>query len=119
MPTMDEYLTRPLGVRLERLRSTPGEVARRLKGRDAAALSRRPDAGGWSAGEIVALAAWGIGGEIGHPLDPDRWAEDRQYERQDAIHQARGRMSLGEWVASLAGHDDNHLDQLRQTLELP
>jgi len=28
-------------------------------------------------------------------------------------------MSLGEWVASLAGHDDNHLDQLRQTLELP
>ena len=179
MPTMDEYLTRPLGVRLERLRSTPGEVARRLKGRDAAALSRRPDAGGWSAGEIVchlrdveelflvrfqtilaaddpqiltlgaspeALAAWGIGGEIGHPLDPDRWADDRQYERQDAIralrafgrlrgevvalldalsptqwqrggiHQARGRMSLGEWVASLAGHDDNHLDQLGQVL---
>jgi len=28
-------------------------------------------------------------------------------------------MSLGEWVASLAGHDDHHLDQLRQTLELP
>src|SRR4029077_17582932 len=53
MPTMDEYLTRPLGVRLERLRSTPAEVARRLEGRDAAALSRRPDAGGWSAGEIV------------------------------------------------------------------
>src|SRR5258705_9503121 len=53
MPTMDEYLTRPLGVRLERLRSTPGEVARRLDGRDASALSRRPDAGGWSAGEIV------------------------------------------------------------------
>jgi DinB superfamily len=148
MPTMDEYLTRPLGVRLDRLRSTPAEVARRLEGRDAAALSRRPDAGGWSAGEIVALAAWGIGGKIGHPLDPDRWADDRQYERQDAIraleafgrrrgevvtlldalsptqwqrggiHQARGRMNLGEWVASLAGHDDNHLDQLRQTLEL-
>ena len=26
-------------------------------------------------------------------------------------------MALGEWVASLAGHDDNHLDQLRRTLE--
>ncbi|HYB70598.1 MAG TPA: DinB family protein, partial [Candidatus Bathyarchaeia archaeon] len=100
-----------------------------------------------------ALAAWSIGGEIGHPLDPDRWAEDRQYARQDAtaalaafvrrrgetialldglnaaqwrrggIHQARGRMTLDEWVASLAGHDDNHLeqlrhlDQLRQTLD--
>ena len=25
-------------------------------------------------------------------------------------------MSLGEWVASLAGHDDNHLDQLGQVL---
>jgi hypothetical protein len=25
-------------------------------------------------------------------------------------------MALGEWVASLAGHDDNHLDQLRRTL---
>src|ERR1700732_3036917 len=133
MPTMDEYLTRPLGVRLERLRSTPAELARRIEGRDAADLARRPDAGGgsagevvchlrggapparrpdaggWSAGEIVchlrdveelflvrfqtilaaddpqiltlgaspeALAAWGIGGEIGHPLDPDRWADD-------------------------------------------
>src|SRR5258705_10836647 len=53
MPTMDEYLTRPLGVRLERLRSTPAELARRIEGRDAAALARRPDAGGWSAGEIV------------------------------------------------------------------
>ena len=180
MPTMDEYLTRPLGVRLERLRSTPAELARRIEGRDAAALARRPDAGGWSAGEIVchlrdveelflvrfqtilaaedpqiltlgatpeALARWGIGGRVGHPLDPDRWAEDRQYARQDTggalaafvrrrresitlldgltpeqwqragIHPARGRMALGEWVASLAGHDDNHLDQLRRTLE--
>ena len=53
MPTMDEYLTRPLGVRLERLRSTPTELARRLEGRDAAALARRPGAGGWSAAEIL------------------------------------------------------------------
>lgn len=93
------------------------------------------------------LAAWGIGGEVGHPLDPDRWAEDRQYSRQGAgealrafrrrrgevvalldgltlpqwqragIHLARGRMDLGEWVASLAGHDDNHLGQLRRALD--
>lgn len=180
MPTMDEYLTRPVAARLQRLRSTPDELARLLRDRDEATVSRRPEGGGWSAGEIVchlrdveelflgrfqtilavdepqiltlnatpeALAAWGIGGEVGHPLDPDRWAEDRQYERQDAtrarraferrrgevvalldalsprqwqrggVHQARGRMSVGEWVASLAGHDDNHLDQLRRTLE--
>jgi hypothetical protein len=78
-----------------------------------------------------ALAAWGIGGSVGHPLDPDRWAEDRQYERHDptealrafarrgGIHQARGRKDLGEWVVSLAGHDDNRLGQLRRALERP
>ncbi len=30
------------------------------------------------------LAEWGIGEHVGHPLDPDRWAEERQYERCDA-----------------------------------
>jgi DinB superfamily len=93
------------------------------------------------------LAAWRIGGAIGHPLDPDRWAEDRQYLRNDArealaafqrrrgevlslleslsptewhrvgVHPRRGRLTLADWVASLAGHDDNHLDQLGRALE--
>jgi hypothetical protein len=92
------------------------------------------------------LAPWKIGGAIRHPLDPDRWAEDRQYLRQDpwaalaafrarrsevltllgslspaewqraGIHLSRGRRTLAEWVATLAAHDDNHLDQLRRTL---
>jgi len=169
---MDEYITRPVGVRLDRLRSTPDEAALLLEGPDEAALARRPDARSWSPTEILcrlrdvedilavdepkiltlgatpeALAAWGIGGEIGHPLDPDRWAGDRQYARQDAtgalrafgrrrrevvtlldalsprqwqrggIHQARGRLDLGEWTASFAGHDDNHLGQLRRALD--
>src|SRR5712692_10081863 len=35
---------------------------------------------GASAGD---LAVWRIGGSIGHPLDPGRWAEDRQYLRND------------------------------------
>lgn len=180
MPTMDEYLTRPVGVRLGRLRATPEELAGLLASRDAATMARRPDPAGWSATEIVchlrdveelflvrfqtiladddpqiltlgatpeALARWGIGPEIGHPLDPDRWAEERQYARHDpgaalaafvrrrretialldgltaaqwrrgGIHQARGRLALDEWVASLAGHDDNHLDQIKRTLE--
>jgi DinB superfamily len=93
------------------------------------------------------LAAWRIGGEIGHPLDPGRWAEERQYLRNAAgealaafrrrrtevltllrslspaewerggIHLSRGRLTLGEWVASLAAHDDNHLAQLHRALE--
>ena len=82
------------------------------------------------------LAAWGIGGAVGHPLDPDRWAEDRLYARADpghalallnslsdeqwlrgGIHSQRGRLTLGDWVASLASHDDNHFDQLRRALD--
>ena len=92
------------------------------------------------------LAAWGIGGDVGHPLDPDRWAEERQYLRNDAglalaafrrrrretlallrglssaqwerggIHPARGRLPMTAWVASLAAHDDNHLGQLLRSL---
>jgi hypothetical protein len=93
------------------------------------------------------LAAWRIGGSIGHPLDPDRWAEERQYLRSDAraaliafrrrraevlallrslsaaewqrggVHLSRGRLTLADWVARLAAHDDNHLAQLRRALE--
>jgi hypothetical protein len=88
-----------------------------------------------------------FGAAIGHPLDPDRWAEDRQYARSDArealaalrrrrgevlallrslstaewqrvgIHLGRGRQTLADWVASLAAHDDNHLAQLTRALE--
>ena len=93
------------------------------------------------------LAAWRIGGAIGHPLDPDRWAEERQYLRNDTrealaafqrrrtevvtllrslspaewerggVHLSRGRLTLADWVASLAAHDDNHLEQLYRALE--
>ena len=92
------------------------------------------------------LAVWGIGGAVGHPLDPDRWAEERQYLRNDAglalsafhrrrgevlallrglssdqwqragIHPARGRLPMPAWIASLAAHDDNHLAQLLRAL---
>jgi len=93
------------------------------------------------------LAPWRIGGSIGHPLDPARWAEERQYLRNDThealtafqrrrtevlallkslspaewerggIHLSQGRLTLADWVARLAAHDDNHLDQLRRALE--
>jgi hypothetical protein len=95
----------------------------------------------------VDLLPWRIGGPIGHPLDPERWAEERQYLRNDpheavaalrrrrnevltllrslsasewqrgGVHLSHGRLTLADWVASLAGHDDNHLDQLRRALE--
>jgi len=89
---------------------------------------------------------WGIGGRIGMPLDPARLAEDRQYRRHDtvlalsALHRRReealiflrrltaaqwqrgsvhlldGRMTFDDWVALIAEHDDEHLDQLTRAL---
>lgn len=93
------------------------------------------------------LAPWRIGGSIGHPLDPERWAEERQYLRNDThealaafrrrraevlvllrslsaaewqrggVHLGRGRLTLADWVARLAAHDDNHVAQLHRALE--
>ena len=80
-------------------------------------------------------------------IDPDRWAHDRQYLRNDAgeaaaafrkrreeavtflrkldadqwtrgaIHPARGRFTIDDLASLMAAHDDNHLDQLKRALE--
>jgi len=90
---------------------------------------------------------WGIGGQVGMPLSPDRWAEERQYLRNDATvalnafrnrreetlallgklspaqrqrgsnHVTLGRMTFEDWVALMAAHDDKHLGQLQRALE--
>jgi len=111
MPTMEEYLTRPLGDRVARLRSTPDEMARLLDGKDDRALSRRPDArsDGREALQAFQRRRHEVIGLL-DALDPGQW-------QRSGIHLARGRMELGEWVASLAGHDDNHLGQLRRALD--
>ena len=92
-------------------------------------------------------ARWGIGGEVPFPLDPERWAEERQYRRQDpqealaafrrrrqetlallgrlsteqwkrgSIHPEHGRVTFEDWTAGMAAHDDNHLDQLKRALD--
>jgi hypothetical protein len=93
------------------------------------------------------LLAWRISGPIGHPLDPDRWAIERQYIRNDpyealaalqrrrgevlsllsalaptewqrgGLHPTHGRRTLLDWVGRLAAHDDNHVDQLHRAVE--
>ena len=91
-------------------------------------------------------AEWGLGGgEL--PVDPDRWAEERQYARADpaaalaafrrrradslaflarltpdqwqrgCLHPTLGRLTFVDWTALLAGHDDNHVAQLRRALD--
>ena len=92
-------------------------------------------------------AAWGIVEGDALPLDPDRWAEERQYLRSDtglafaalrrrrhetlallgrlapdqwqrgSTHVTLGRMTIADWVALIAAHDDKHLAQLRRALE--
>jgi hypothetical protein len=89
---------------------------------------------------------WGIRDPIGMPLDPARWAEERQYLRCDAgealsalrrrreetllflsrltkdewqrgsQHVILGRMTFEDWTALIAVHDDRHLAQLERAL---
>jgi DinB family protein len=92
-------------------------------------------------------AEWGLVEGDAMPLDPDRWAEERQYLRNEpraALHALRrrrdetlaflsrltpeqwsrgsrhvtlGHMTYADWVALVAAHDDKHLEQLRRALE--
>jgi hypothetical protein len=43
-------------------------------------------------------------------LSPEEW-------QRGGIHLSRGRLTLADWVANLAAHDDNHVDQLGRALE--
>jgi len=161
MPTMEEYAKQPREQRMQRLTRTADELAAAVKGQSDAALARRPDARNWAATEVVCHLrdteeAFGARFEqiLAMDSDPrlagpsaDRWAEERQYLRNDAreavsafrkrreenvatlraltpeqwrkggIHPVRGRMTIDTFLALMAWHDDNHLDQLARALE--
>ena len=161
MPTMEEYATQPTAQRLARLTRTADELAAAVKGQSDAALARRPDARNWAATEVVChlrdteeafgarfeqILAMDVDPKLGAPT-ADRWAEERQYLRNDALeaiaafrtrrednlatlraltpaqwnkgalHPVRGRMTLDTFLTLMAWHDDNHLDQLARALE--
>jgi hypothetical protein len=89
---------------------------------------------------------WGLIEDGAWLFDPDRWASDRQYRRDDpqesaaafgrlraqtlaflehladaqwdrgSIHPRLGRLTFEDWAAMLAWHDDNHRSQLVRTL---
>jgi hypothetical protein len=176
---IQRYLGQPVSSRLDRLAAAPGELEEAIRGLGDQALSRRPEAGRWSAKEIlchlrdieelvimrfhlmlamddpkvfvVALPPhdpelWGVDERIPYPADPDRWAEERQYSRNDAtlalsafrrrrqeVLVLLGRLTPGQWerasilpddrrvtfagwTAAMAAHDDEHVTQVRNAL---
>jgi hypothetical protein len=160
MPTMDEVAKQPKEERLARMQRSADDFAAALKGQSEAAVSKRPDAKNWAAKEVVChlrdtealfMERFQLIMAMNDPTligpDPDRWAEERQYLRNDVtqalaafrtrreetlafmrklspadwnrggIHAVRGRLTLDHFAALMAWHDDNHLDQLKRALE--
>jgi hypothetical protein len=160
MPTMEEYAKQSREQRMKRLERTADELAGALRGQSEAALARRPDPKNWAAKEVVChlrdteegfMVRFDTLMASDNPRltapEPDRWAEDRQYLRNDAgealaafrkrreetlaflrklgagdwerggTHPVRGRVTIDQFLTLMAWHDDNHLDQLRRALE--
>src|SRR5438874_5763185 len=97
MPTLEEYAKQTREERMSRLQRTPDELAAAVRGQSEATLSRRPDAKNWAAKEVLChlrdteetfLQRFETIVAADNPRlsgpDPDRWAEDRQYLRNDA-----------------------------------
>ena len=151
MATLDEQL-----ARMER---TVNDYAAVVKNVSDAQLTKRPDPKNWSAKEVIChvrdteesfmmrfLSIMAMDDPKFLPVEPDRWAVERQYQRNDVpealaalktrreetllffrglkpeqwerggIHATRGRMTLKDFVELMAWHDDNHLDQLKRAL---
>jgi len=152
MATLDEQLTRT-----ER---TADELDAAVAGVSEAVLTRRPDAMNWAPIEVIChmrdieesfmarfQAMLAMEEPKFLPVEPDRWAVERQYLRNDArealtafrkrrsesltllrglrkeqwerggLHATRGRMTVTDFVGLMAWHDDNHLDQLKRALD--
>jgi hypothetical protein len=161
MPTLEEYAKQPAAQRLERLTRTADQLTAAIKGQSETVLARRPDVRNWAAKEVVChlrdteeafaarfeqILAMDTDPKLGAP-QADRWAEERQYLRNDALeavaafrtrraenlatlraltpaqwnkaalHPVRGRMTLDTFLTLRAWHDDNHLDQLARALQ--
>jgi uncharacterized damage-inducible protein DinB len=145
---------------LERLRRTADDLAAALKGMSEAIVAKRPAEKAWAGKEVVCHLRdveelWVnrfqtiLANEEPKllPADPDAWALDRQYLRNDTgealaafgrrrnetleflgtltpaqweragVHPSRGRLTVKDFVAFMAWHDDNHLDQLKRALD--
>ena len=145
---------------LGRMERTADDFAAAIKGVAESALARRPDDKNWAPKEVLChvrdteesfMARFQTIMAMDEPkflgVEPDRWAVDRQYLRNDAaealdafrrrrqetlaflrglrpeqlerggVHATRGRMTIKDFVELMAWHDDNHRDQLRRGLD--
>jgi hypothetical protein len=145
--------------RLDRMRRTPDEVGALIHAQPENVLVRRPAEAAWSATEIVChlrdieeCYLERVRLILAHDepllvvLDPDRWADERQYRRHDPVrahaafslrrretlavldtldpeqweragrHALRGRLTVRHLVHGWAKHDRGHLDQLSRAL---
>jgi hypothetical protein len=148
-----------LEEQMARMERTAEDYAAAIKGVSDATLSKRPDDKSWSAKESLChvrdteesfMIRFQTIMEMDEPRflpgDPDRWATERQYQRNDTgealqafrvrrdetlkflrglrpeywdrggVHPTRGRMTVRDFVGLMAWHDDNHLDQLKRAL---
>jgi uncharacterized damage-inducible protein DinB len=143
------------------LTRTADQLTAAIKGQSESVMARRPDGKNWAPKEVVChlrdteeafaarfeqILAMDVDPKLGAAA-ADRWAEERQYLRNDAleaiaafrtrreenlatlraltpaqwnkgaIHPVRGRMTLDTFLTLMAWHDDNHLDQLARALD--
>ena len=165
MATREEYARLPLAQRLDRLERTPADLGDSVRGRSRDDVGRRPDAKSWSATEVfchlrdieeICMLRFRtmlameepkvlvVGAELA--IDPERWAEERQYSRCDpdaaleafrrrrrdsldlfgrlapeqwqrgCQHPTLGRVTFADWTALMAAHDDVHLAQVERAI---
>ncbi len=159
MPTMEDVAKLSLAERLARMAGTADQLAVAIAGQPESVLAKRPGLKAWAAKEVIChlrdteesfmvrfqtITAMDEPKLL--PADPDRWAEERQYLRNDAVealhafrrrreeslsylrglgsadlqrggvHPTLGRMTVGDFVTLMAWHDENHLDQLKRAV---
>lgn len=159
VPPIEEFAKLPLDERLSRLSRAADHLATAITGQPEAVLGRRPALKAWAAKEVIChlrdteegfMQRFQSIALTDEPKlfapDPDRWADERQYLRNDAVealhafrrrreeslaylrglspqqlqragvHPIRGRFTVADFVTLMAWHDENHLDQLRRAL---
>ena len=163
MLTVEECAKLSRAERLQRLARGPDDLGTVLRGQGDDVLARRPDGRNWAPKEVVChmrdveellitrlalIVATNEPALVGFDPEktPDRWAEERQYLRNDvaealaafrrrreetlaflrglapeqwtrsALHPTRGRMTVDDFVTLETWHDANHLEQLKRGL---